>query len=94
MPALAGPGLDPPLTDSLDISYWFCVSHPELLPTEHEKTIRDLLSNLHNIQALSLSVRDKNVRREGVPCPAVDELLAREDIGSQYRQALEYKREL
>ena len=94
MPALTGPGLDPPLTDSLDISYWLCSFYPGLLPREYEVTIRTLLSKLHDIQALSLSVTDKEDRSEVVPCPAVDALLAKADISFHYRQALEYKRDL
>ena len=94
VPALASPNLDQPLTESLDISYWLCSFSPGLLPGEYEVTIRTLLSKLGDPQAESLSVTNKEDRSEGLPCPTVDALLAKEDIGFHYRQALEYKRDL
>jgi hypothetical protein len=93
VPALTGPDLDPPLADSLDISYWACGLYPKLLPKQYEATIKEFLSNLHNIQALSLSVPPEDCG-EKFPCPAVDAVLAKEDIRPQYRQALERKRDL
>lgn len=93
VPALTGGELARPLTDSLDISYFFCKDHfPALLPAAHESTIANLLGQLHAIRALSLSVPQASRQDREVPCPRVDELLASDQLGSAYRQALEFKR--
>ncbi|KAE8164561.1 hypothetical protein BDV40DRAFT_110357 [Aspergillus tamarii] len=81
VPALTAKSISAPLTDSLSISYWVCEQHSSLIPETHRKTIQRLLSHLHRIQA------DNN------PNPAVDDLLARNDISPEHRRALKYKRE-
>ena len=93
VPALTGGSLPSPLTDSLDISYWLCIYYPHLLPAVHESTIRSMLSQLHDIQALSLTIR-KEYWADGVPAPSVDALLSKTDISTAYRHALEFKRNL
>lgn len=100
VPALTGPKLSAPLTDSVDISYWLCGHYPKLLPPDHESTIRDMFRKLHDIPIFTLSARRDSMPPEwlanGIPPTAVDALLARPDseISPQYRQALEKKREL
>ncbi|KAF7587652.1 hypothetical protein BBP40_006908 [Aspergillus hancockii] len=79
VPALTAKSLPAPLTDSLSISYWICEQHPSLIPERHRTTIQRLLSQLHRIQVEN-------------PNPAVDDILARDDITPEYRRALEYKR--
>ncbi|KAE8352311.1 hypothetical protein BDV28DRAFT_158010 [Aspergillus coremiiformis] len=81
VPALTARSLPVPLTDSLSISYWLCEQQPSLIPETHRRTIQRLLSQLHRIQA------DNN------PNPAVDDLLAREDITAEHRRALVFKRD-
>ncbi|KAI1126442.1 hypothetical protein F5Y10DRAFT_293831 [Nemania abortiva] len=92
VPVLTGGDLSTPITDSLDISYWLCSHFPNMLPDAHKSTIKDLLSQLHGFEGLSLSVPSKADRLRGVPCLAVDDLLSRTDISKGYRRALEYKR--
>ncbi|KAL1847635.1 hypothetical protein Daus18300_013895 [Diaporthe australafricana] len=102
---LLGSGIDKskalsPLTDSVDISHWLCGHYPKLLPLEHESTIRDMFTKLHDIPIFSLSARRDSVppewQADGIPPTAVDALLARPEpeISSEYRRALENKREL
>lgn len=100
VPALTGPNLSAPLTDSVDISYWLCCYYPNLLPPKHESTIRDLSSKLHDINIFTLSARRGSMPTEwpasGIPPTAIDALLAKPDseISPEYRRALEDKREL
>lgn len=100
VPALTGPKLSAPLTDSVDISFWLCGHYPKLLPPEHESTIRDLFSKLHDINIFTLSARRDAMPSEwpasGIPPTAIDALLAKPDseISPEYRRALENKREL
>lgn len=100
VPALTGPKLSAPLTDSVDISYWLCGHYPNLLPPDLEPTIKDLFTKLHDIEIYSLSARPESVLPEwqtsGVPPTSVDALLAKPDseISPKYRKALEKKREL
>ncbi|KAL2283260.1 hypothetical protein FJTKL_10136 [Diaporthe vaccinii] len=99
VPALTGPKLPAPLTDSVDISYWLCGHYPKLLPPDHESTIRDMFRKLHDIPIFTLSARRDSMPPEwlanGIPPTAVDALLARPDseISPAYRRALENKRE-
>ncbi|CEJ88839.1 hypothetical protein VHEMI04866 [[Torrubiella] hemipterigena] len=92
VPALTGASLDTPLTDSLEISYWICERYPKMLPSSFEKQIREALKELHRIKAICLSV-PKEDHGERIPCPAVDDLLAKNDISNEYRAALTFKRE-
>lgn len=100
VPALTGPKLSAPLTDSVDISYWLCGQYPKLLPPDHEPTIRDMFRKLHDIPIFTLSARRDSMPPEwqanGIPPTAVDALLAKPDseISPEYRKALEGKREL
>lgn len=100
VPALTGPTLSAPLTDSVDISYWLCDHYPKLIPTDHESTIRDMFHKLHDIRIFALSARRDSIPPEwqenGIPPTAIDALLARPDseISPEYRQALENKRKL
>ncbi|OAQ63291.2 hypothetical protein VFPPC_09157 [Pochonia chlamydosporia 170] len=92
VPSMTGDKLPSPLTDSLDISYHICQYYPHLLPSPHERLIRRTLTQLHDIQALPLSVSAED-RGHTIPCEAVDELLSKSDISSEYRAALEFKKE-
>lgn len=80
------------LTDSRDISYWFCEIYPRLLPDKHRSRIQSLLNNLHSIEALSLSVARPEQPEEDVVNPACDTLLAKPDISDEYREALQHKK--
>ncbi|POS70335.1 hypothetical protein DHEL01_v211268 [Diaporthe helianthi] len=99
VPALTGPKLPAPLTDSVDISYWLCGHYPKLLPPGIEPTIRDLFTKLHDIHIYSLCVRPESVppewRTSGIPPTTVDALLGKPDseVSPAYRRALEKKRE-
>lgn len=81
-------------TDSLDISKVFCIVYfPGMFPDEHKTTIEELLGKIHAIQGFSLSVKEP---REEAKVEMLDrgleKLLARDDISTSYRRALEYKR--
>jgi hypothetical protein len=80
------------VTDSLSISYWYCTIYPRLLPDEHRIRIQSLLTNLHSIEGLSLSVDRPEQPEEDVVNPACDTLLAKADISDQYREALQHKK--
>lgn len=100
VPAVTGPKLPTPLTDSVDISYWLCGHYSNLLPPSHESTIRDMFTKLHDIRFFALSARRDSMPPEwqtnGIPPTAIDALLAKPDseISPEYRRALETKREL
>ncbi len=76
MPVLTGGDLPSPLTESLAISKWLCQHHfPALAPPELEVTIDGLLGKIHDIAGLPLSSSEtEELRLEGIPCEAVDEL--------------------
>ncbi|KAJ3497129.1 hypothetical protein NLG97_g2140 [Lecanicillium saksenae] len=92
VPTLTGGSLTEPLPESLAISYWLSSHYPRLLPEAREKDIRQLLSDIHSIQGMCLSV-ERGTRMEKVPCDA-DEPLQRTDLSPEYRQALEYKQRI
>ena len=100
VPALTGPKLSAPLTDSVDISYWLCAQYPKLIPPEHQPIISNMFTKLHDIHIFALSARRESMSPEwqasGIPPTAVDALLAKPDpeISPAYRRALEGKREL
>lgn len=98
VPALTGPKLSAPLTDSVDISYWLCGHYPNLLPPDHESTIKYMFTKLHDLPIFALSARRESMPPEwqtnGIPPTAIDALLAKPDISPEYRRALEHKREL
>lgn len=85
------------LTDSLDISYFFCREYfPKMLPKPHEQKIRELLSKLHAIQGMSVSVnQDKITEQRAVEMkdPKLEELLAIGDHSDRYRKALLFKKQ-
>ena len=89
---MTGPSLAAPLADSRDISYWLCTHYPGLLPAAHESAIREMLARQHAVNAYALSVPVED-RVEVMPTPAIDALLARDDISPEYRRALETKRD-
>ncbi|OHF02068.1 hypothetical protein CORC01_02647 [Colletotrichum orchidophilum] len=94
VPALTGERLAKPLTSSLGISYWLCRQYPHLLPQEYEAHIASLLSKIHSIQSLSLSVPDKRDRIYGVPNVAAEKLSTASDVTEDYRKALQFKADL
>ncbi|KAK9419691.1 hypothetical protein SUNI508_07177 [Seiridium unicorne] len=94
IPTMTVEGLSSPIADSLDISYWICQIYPKLLPEKHQSKIQSLLSQLHSIEALSLSAARPEHEKEDVVNPACDNALARTDISEPYRRALEYKKEV
>lgn len=85
-------GFPQPLTDSLDISYWFCSVYPRLLPAQHESFIQRILREIHSIEGLSLSAARPKQPQEDVVNPACDTILVKHDINEQYREALQYKK--
>jgi hypothetical protein len=87
-------GLVSPIADSLSISYWFCDVYPELLPETHGSQIRTLLSQLHSIEALSLSAARPEQPEEDIVDPSCDQVLGRTDISDAYRHALQCKKEV
>ncbi|KAH8649043.1 hypothetical protein BX600DRAFT_474402 [Xylariales sp. PMI_506] len=93
LPSMTVDGLPAPLTDSLDISYWFCEVYPRLLPEERKTQIQGYLSRIHAIEGLSLSAAKPDDPEEDIEeNPAISEILARTDISDEYRKALEHKR--
>ncbi|KAK8091714.1 hypothetical protein PG997_002075 [Apiospora hydei] len=92
VPAMTVEGAVAPITDSLDISFWLCDMFPQLLPPQHEATIRRLLRDLHAIEGISITIRRREGPEEDLIDPCVDNMLARDDIGPEYRQALEVKK--
>jgi hypothetical protein len=94
VPVMTVSALPSPMADSLDISLWFCQRYPRLLPEKYQTKIRDLLAQIHSIEALSLSAERPEQPEEDIVDPACDELLAKSDISDIYRQALEYKKEV
>ncbi|KAK8022572.1 hypothetical protein PG993_013339 [Apiospora rasikravindrae] len=92
VPAMTIEGAASPITDSLDISFWLCNLFPQLLPSQHEATIRRLLHDLHAIEGISITIRRREGPEEDLIDPCVDNVLARDDIGPEYRQALEAKK--
>ncbi|KAK8015848.1 Thioredoxin-like protein [Apiospora marii] len=92
VPAMMVEGRAAPITDSLDISYWLCDMFPQLLPSQHEATIRRLLRDLHAIEGISVTIRRREGPEEDLIDPCVDNALARDDISLEYRQALEAKK--
>ncbi|KAH8800205.1 hypothetical protein F5884DRAFT_546689 [Xylogone sp. PMI_703] len=91
VPVLASPGiLSTPIRDSLDITFYACERFPSLRPPEHVTLINRLLRDLHAINFFSLSFNTRpslaTTFKNGVL-----ERLARPDISSRYRAALEYK---
>ncbi|KAK6852144.1 thioredoxin-like protein [Apiospora arundinis] len=92
VPSMVIEGTAAPITDSLDISYWLCGMFPQLLPRQHEATIRRLLRDLHAIEGISVSIRRRDGPEEDLIDPCVDDMLARNDLSPEYRQALEAKK--
>ncbi|KAI1840459.1 hypothetical protein JX266_013343 [Neoarthrinium moseri] len=93
-PAMTVQGRPAPLTDSRDISYWFCEIWPNLLPKNHEGKIHDLLAQLHAIEGISLSVPRPEQPNKDLLNKDCDKILARTDISDTYRRAVEYKRQV
>ncbi|KAI0129753.1 hypothetical protein BJ170DRAFT_617442 [Xylariales sp. AK1849] len=91
VPAMTVGGVSTPIADSLDISYWFCDVYPGLLPEKHRSLIRNILGELHSIEGMSLSAPRPEQPEVDNEDPAVDTLLAKTNISSEYRYALEYK---
>lgn len=94
VPSMTVEGQSLPITDSLEISYWFCKYYPGLLPDELSQKIRTYLDALHAIEALSLSAPRPAQPQEDHIDPAIDEILERVNISEEYRRALEQKKEL
>lgn len=92
VPAMTVEGKEAPITDSLDISYWLCDMLPQFLPPQYEATIRRLLRDLHAIEGISVTIRRREGPEEDLIDPCVDNMLARDDISPEYRQALESKK--
>lgn len=94
VPALTSPGyLARPITDSLDITLWACERYPTLRPEAHRQDIDRLLRDLHAINFFSLSFN----KRPGLArqfTDGVEQRLARHDISTEYRRALERKLQL
>jgi len=97
--AAASPDTEPllpkPMPDSLPISYLLVREHyPGLLPALHAEAIRGLLSELHAIEGMSLSVRkispEMAVR---VLNNGLEDRLKMEDISEEYRQMLRVKKD-
>lgn len=56
MPALAGPSLPEPLTETIDIARFLMSRYPSLCaPEQHRQEADDLLAKLHDIEYFPLS---------------------------------------
>ncbi|KAI0894773.1 hypothetical protein F4806DRAFT_96722 [Annulohypoxylon nitens] len=82
--------LDKPMSESVDISYYFADWYPSLLPPQHKQIIQELMEELHEIsyKLLTFGTQTK------YPETAVEwmrEQIGRKDISDEYRKALEYK---
>lgn len=97
VPVLTAEGCEV-LTESLDISYFFCRKYfPNMLPQAHQVEIQELLSKLHAIQGFSLSVKEEKMKEEWaveILDPGLEELLARDDLSDEYSRALRFKKKL
>lgn len=94
IPTMVVEGEPAPVPDSLNISYWFCSVYPRLLPQTQEAKIKNYLSQLHSIEAISLSAaRPEQPQEDNLPT-ACDEMLANTGISDEYRLALEHKKEV
>lgn len=91
VPALANNVLfDKPMVESTNISWYIVEWYPQLLPTEHESEIRELLDELHQINAGILTMGPDGK----VPRLLLDKtrsLLKQEDISGEYRELLTFK---
>lgn len=88
VPALVNDALfSKPLLESTNISWYLAEWYPQLLPGEHESEIRDLMGELHRIQAgvLTVGPGGKVVK---LLLAKTRELLGQEDISEEYRVLL------
>lgn len=97
VPVLTSEGREP-LTESLDISNFICREYfPEMRPKDHEVEIDELLSKLHAIEGLSLSVKEERIKEDWtveILDPGLEKLLARDDLSDEYKKALWFKKQL
>lgn len=88
VPALANKVLfTNPMVESTKISWYIAEWYPQLLPTEHESEIRELVGELHQINAGVLTMGPS-----GKVMPLLLEktraLLKQEDVAGEYRDLL------
>lgn len=94
VPSLANDQLlEKPMPESLTITSYLCEWYPDLLPEQHKRTIKDLLQEVHGINAAILTFGPKN------PNPgkwrATAEARSKEEGTSEaYKKALEHKCEM
>lgn len=91
VPVLVNPALlAGPLIESTDISWYIAAWYPRLLPAEHESQIRELVRELHQINAglLTMGVDGKYW---DLLLAKTRELLGQEDISEAYRKLLKGK---
>ncbi|CAN8099781.1 unnamed protein product [Discula destructiva] len=93
VPALANDVLfSKPMVESTNISWYIADWYPRLLPAEHEAEIRELVGELHQINAglLTMGVNGKVI---GLLLAKTRELLGQEGISEEYRELLRKKEE-
>lgn len=91
VPALANKVLfDKPMVESTNISWYIAEWYPQLLPAEQESEIRELVGELHQINAGILTMGpDGKVPR--LLLEKTRALLKQEDISGDYRDLLTFK---
>lgn len=79
-----------PMADTLEITYRFADSYPDLLPAAHEEEIKSLLHEMHQISFFSLTFAG---RPEGAQSDryALEQSLKSDDVRGEYRALIEKK---
>lgn len=94
VPVLANDALfKNPMPEAIDITWYICEWYPLLLPLEHERTIRELITKLHNINFAVLTFRPQAQNPERLR-KRVEQLLQHESTSDEYRRALQHKSQL
>ena len=82
--------MEAPIPDSLKMTFYMASRYPDLIPSEHEAQIRQLLIDLHALNYFSLSFPGRAHIAQGF-ADAVSRRLEDPDISDRYRKALEFK---
>lgn len=82
--------LSKPMPESVDISWFLCDWYPSLLPSEHETKIRQLVTELHEINYPILTFGTESKYPQKIR-QKVEDLLSQPSISNEYRNALLYK---
>ena len=78
-----------PIPDSVDITYFFASRYPSLVPKEHERDVKKLLADLHDINFFSLTFTGKpEMQQKNI---ASLQKTMEGDVSERYRNAIEHK---